>query len=596
MMHKSHNGVSFRQNAHRAKDFFGVWRRLLAACRPHRLAILFSVLAAIGATVCTITAPLFVEELTTLVEHNMHTDVPFAEFAHIALVLAVLYVLGALLFALERWLTAGFAQHVSHHIRFHVFEKINRLPLQRCEQLERGDLLSRVTNDVDAVGHGLHESAGELLPAVSLLLGSILMMLFTNVTLALVAIASTLIGVGAMLLVMRFSQKYFLRQQQDIGALENCVEECYSAYDTVRSCNAGAAVRERFLSLNAKLDTSSFYARFFSGILTPLMSFMANFGYFAVCVCGAVLVIKGSIGFGTVVAFMFFVHHFVHPFAEIATAMQGVQSAAAAGERVYEFLDLEEMDEEQGKKEHLATSRGEIELRNVCFAYPGADRDVIHDLTLSIEGGKKVAVFGPSGSGKTTLAHLIAGFYPPREGSILLDGVSAEALSKQAVHEQISLVLQVPWIFAGSVRDNLIYTTKGVSEERMRAVCRAVGIDAFVSALPQGYDTVIGEGITLSEGQRQQLGIARVLIADRPILILDEATVALDPLTEAQITAAIDTFAADRTVITIAHRLQTLRHADLIVGMREGRVCELGTHEELLAQNGTYRELYLAKL
>ena len=596
MMHKSHDGVSFRQNTHRAKDFFGVWRRLLAACRPYRLAILFSVLAAIGATACTITAPLFVEELTTLIEHSIQGDVPLTEFAHIALALAALYVIGALLFALERWLTAGFAQHVSHHIRFHVFEKINRLPLQRCERLERGDLLSRVTNDVDNVGHGLHESIGELLPALSLLLGSLLMMLFTNVTLALVAIASTLIGVGGMMLIMRCSQKYFLRQQQDIGALGGYIEECYTAYDTVRSCNASAAVRDRFLKLNAKLDTSSFYARFFSGMLTPVMSFMANFGYFAVCVCGAVLVINGSIGFGTVVAFMFFVHHFVHPFAEIATAMQGVQSAAAAGERVYEFLDLEEMEREEGKQEHLATTRGEVLLQGVSFAYPDAERDVIHDLSLSIEGGKKVAVFGPSGSGKTTLAHLIAGFYQPREGSILLDGVPTQQLSVHAVHEQISLVLQVPWIFEGSVRDNLVYTTKNVAEERMRAVCRAVGIDAFIESLPEGYDTVIGEGLTLSEGQRQQLGIARVLIADRPILILDEATVALDPLTETQITAAIDTFAADRTVITIAHRLQTLRHADLIVGMREGRVCEQGTHQELLEKDGMYAELYRARV
>ncbi len=596
MMHKSHDGVSFRQNSHEVKDFFGVWRRLLSACRPYRLSILFSVLAAIGATVCTIVAPLWMAELTTLIEQSVHVGVSLPDFTQIALVLLGMYVAGALLFAIERWLTAGFAQHVSHHIRFHVFEKINRLPVQRCEHMARGDLLSRVTNDVDAVGHALHESIGELLPAIALLLGSLFMMLLTDAALALVAIAATLLGVGGMLLIMRRSQRYFLRQQENLGALGGYVEQCYTGYDTVRSCNAEQAARERFLSLNAKLNASSFYARFMAGMLTPLMSFMANFGYFAVCVCGAVFVMNGRIDFGVVVAFMFFVHHFAHPFAEIATAMQAVQSAAAAGERVYEFLDLEEMEDEGQKLAHLSSCQGGVVFDNVSFRYPDADRDVIRAFSLAVEPGKKVAIFGPSGTGKTTLAHLLSGFYLPCEGEIRLDGVSTADLSKRAVHEQVSLVLQTPWFFEGSVRDNLVYCTEEVSEERMRDVCRAVGIDGFISALPEGYDTAIGQGITLSEGQRQQLSIARVLIADRPVLVLDEATVAMDPMTEAQILDAIDTLAASRTVITIAHRLETLRHADVIVVMCEGRVCEQGTHEQLLAQNGFYAELYRAKV
>ncbi len=592
MINKHQNGIGFHpQEKHEVKDFFGVWRRLLRSCRPHLVALIFSVICAIGTTALTILAPLKMAELTNLISSTLYTGVEIDAFTAIAVTLVLMYVSSALLSALLRWLTAGMAQHVSHHIRYHVFQKINRLPLYRCEHLGRGDLLSRVTNDVDMVGHALHESIGELLPAAALLVGSLLMMLLTDVMMASVAVAATLIGVGGMLLIMRYSQKYFVRQQRHLGELNSHVEECYTGVATVRDCSAEQSVKQTFLRLNAQLAKSSFSARFFSGLLTPLMSFMGNLGYLAVCVTGAVLVLNGRITFGVIVAFMFFVHHFAHPFAEIATAMQGVQSAAAAGERVYEFLDMEEAERSTDAPVHLETVRGALTLEGVSFCYPDEVQDVLHGLSFDIAPGEHVAICGATGSGKTTLAYLLAGFYRPHRGHVYIDGVDVAQLGTEQLHRCVSLVLRNAWIFEGTVRENLSYCTEAHDEQKMLDVCRAIGADAFIEKLPLGYDTVLGRGITLSEGERQMISLVRALIADRPIMILDEAAVTLDAIREARIARAVRELTAGRTTLTISHRMSTLQAADRVLVMENGTVADVGTHKELLERNGAYAAL-----
>ena len=592
MLRKYHNGMAFSlQKREKAKDFVGVWRRLLRACRHHVLGIAVALAAAVGAAVLAVLAPLRLAELTDLFTAGIDEGVNVADFADKALVLLLFYLLGALCSVLSKWLLSGMTQHVSHALRRKISQKINRLPTLSCENAVTGDLLSRVTNDMDTVGHAMHECMAELPSAVALLLGSLVAMLLVSVPLAVLSVVITLLGALSVFLIMRHSQRYFTRQQKDLGDLEAYVEEAYEGCDTVKLCNAQPAVKKGFLMLNKRLEHSVFRARFMAGTLSPLMSFVANLAYLSVCVVGSLLVLSGQLSFGAVVAFVFFVHLFIHPFTEIANAMQGLQSAAAAGERVYDFLDAEEIPLPAQGCVTLSKVRGEVEFSHVDFTYPGHDAKALQDVSFTVSPGQTVAIVGASGSGKSTLARLLGGFYLPTDGEVRIDGVATDRLSQKQIHRLIAPVFRNAWVFEGSLRDNLVYCNAGVSDEELYAACRAVGIHRYIRTLPKGYDTVIGRDLRLSEGQLQQLEIARALLSDHPLLIFDEATAALDPRAEGQILSALHSLARGKTTFLIAHRPATVKKADLVLFLQDGRLAASGTHEQLLATDAAYSAL-----
>ena len=580
-----------RHQGGRAKDFKGTWKKLLVYCRSYYVPILIAVLCAAAGTIFTLVGPDQLSDLTKVITNGLLGGIDMEEVSRIGFLLVTLYVCGAVLNFTQHFIMTTISQRVSRRMRSQICVKINRLPMSFYGRTSNGDILSRVTNDVDMISQSLNQSIGMLVSAITLFAGSLIMMLVTNVIMAVTAVAAVFLGFLLMSLITGHSQKYFSRQQRHLGELNGQIEEIYSGHTVVKAYNGEEEARKKFEEMNGKLKQSAFRAQCLAGMMQPLMIFIGNLGYVAVCVMGAVLTMNHQIGFEVIVAFMMYVRFFTQPLSQIAQAVQSLQSGAAAGERVFEFLEAEEMQEESGKNAHLDRVRGEVEFDHVKFGYTD-DKVIIHDFSAHALPGQKIAIVGPTGAGKTTLVNLLMRFYELQGGEIRIDGVPTSALRREEVHSQFCMVLQDTWLFEGTIRENLVYCTPEVPEGRMEEACRAVGLDHFIHTLPRGYDTPLNDQLNLSQGQKQQLTIARAMIADKPMLILDEATSSVDTRTEQQIQSAMDALMKGRTSFVIAHRLSTIKNADLILVLKDGDVIESGTHQELLDRNGFYAGLY----
>ena len=581
-----------RRPAEKSKDFKGTWMKIIRYCKRYLAVIVVALICAVAGTILTILGPDKLSDLTKVITEGIATGIDMERVKSIGLTLVVFYVGSAILSFGQQFIMATVTQNVTKQLRSDISVKINRLPMAYYNKTSTGDVLSRVTNDVDMISQSMNQSIGNLVSAVALFFGSLIMMFKTNVIMTLTAVIATMIGFGLMSLITSHSQKYFSRQQANLGVLNGHIEEIYSGHTVVKAYNGEKNAKKVFDELNNNLRDSAFKAQSLSGLMQPLMAFIGNFGYVAVCVMGAVLTMKGYIGFEIIVAFMMYIRLFTQPLAQIAQATQSLQSAAAAGERVFAFLGAEEMSDESDKTEKLGKAEGYVDFEHVKFGYEDTDKIIIHDFSAKAKPGQKIAIVGPTGAGKTTLVNLLMRFHEIQSGDIKIDGISTRDMKREEVRSQFCMVLQDTWLFEGTVRENLVYNTENVSEEKIEAACKAVGLDHFIRTLPHGYDTILNDQVSLSQGQKQQLTIARAMIADKPMLILDEATSSVDTRTELQIQKAMDALMQNRTSFVIAHRLSTIKNADLILVLKDGDIIESGNHEELLAKGGFYADLY----
>lgn len=576
-------------------SFYG---RMKPYIRGFQLPFLLAMIGAIVSATITVIGPDKLKEITNTITKGltptatgMIPGINLDKVGKIALTLAILYVISAVVGYIQSFTVATIVQRFSQRLRKAIQTKINKVPLSYFDSHSQGDTLSRVTNDVDLLGQSLNQSLGTLVTSTMLLIGSIFMMFHSNVSMALTAIGSVLIGFVLVMVIMGSSQPLFKRQQNNLAAINGYVEEIYSGHNVVTSYNAAGETSETFKKLNTNLYKSMWQSQFLSGIMMPLMIFVGNFGYVMVCVVGAVKVINGDITMGDVVAFMIYVRIFSQPLSQIAQAFTQMQSATAAMSRVFEFLEEDEMEDESHKERQLSDVKGEVTFDNVFFGY-SKDKTIIHDFSAVAKPGQKVAIVGPTGAGKTTIVNLLMKFYEIDKGQIAIDGVDTRLMSREEVHDQFSMVLQDTWLFEGTIKENLIYNQENITDEQVVAAAKAVGVHHFIMTLPDGYDTYLDDSVTLSIGQKQLLTIARALLKDAPLLILDEATSSVDTRTEELIQKAMDKLMEGRTSFVIAHRLSTIKNADLILVMKDGNIIEQGSHDELMTEGGFYADLY----
>ena len=556
-----------------------------------QLPFVIAVTGAIISSIITVFGPYKLREITNLITDGLVGEMDLGAISNIGLFLAFLYVVGSLINYAQGYAISDMIQHFSKRLRTAIAEKINRLPLSYFDSHSQGDTLSRVTNDVDTVGQSLTQSLGTLISSVLLLIAVLFMMFYTNVVLSFVTIGSVLLGFVFSAVLMAKSQRYFQEQQSNLAAINGYVEEMYSGHNVITSYNGAEKTRQAFNILNQNLYTSMWKSQFISGIMFPLMNFVGNFGYVMVVIVGATMAINGSISMGTIVAFMVYVRIFSQPLSQIAQGITTLQSASAAMGRVFEFLAEADMEDDSHKLQQLTSVKGHVQFKDVFFGY-NPDKTIIHDFSAEAKAGQKIAIVGPTGAGKTTIVNLLMKFYDIERGQIMIDGVDIKDMQRSEVHDAFSMVLQDTWLFEGTIKENLIYNQKNITDQAVVEAAKAVGVHHFIMTLPDGYDTVLDDTVSLSVGQKQLLTIARALLKDAPLLILDEATSSVDTRTEELIQKAMDKLMEGRTSFVIAHRLSTIRNADLILVMRDGNIIEQGNHDQLMEQGGFYADLY----
>lgn len=580
------------ERAHeKPKNFKESISKLIIYSKSHLKYIIVASILSIGATIFAIISPNKLSDLVDTITSGIIFGIDISALEQIAILLVFFYSANFLLNYVQNFIMATLTQSISKKLRKDISYKINKLPLKYFDSTNYGEVLSRVTNDVDIMGQTLNNSVSSILRAGTLFIGTTIMMFVTNYIMALTAIISSVIGFVFMMIIMKNSQKYFSLQQKGLGELNAHIEEIYSNHEIVKVYNATTISKEKFNGVNNKLYSSAWKSQFLSGLMPTLMGFIGNIGYVGVTVVGALLVNNSVITFGTIVAFMIYVRLFTNPLSQLAQSMVQLQSAAAASERVFNFLEEEELEEEINKIESINNIKGNIEFKNVKFGYL-ENKPVINNFSCKVTPGQKIAIVGHTGAGKTTIVNLLMKFYEIWDGDILIENNSIHDLSRNAVHNSFSMVLQDTWLFEGSIKDNIIYCKENVSEQEVINACKAVGIDNFIRTLPHGYNTILDDNTSISAGQKQLLTIARAMIQNNPILILDEATSSVDTRTEELIQIAMDKLTKNKTSFIIAHRLSTIKNADVILVMDHGDIIEQGKHEDLINKNGFYAELY----
>lgn len=550
------------------------------------------VLAALGA-VLTIIGPDKVGEITDLIADGLMTGIDLKAVARVGIFLGAIYISSSLFTFIQQYIMATVTLKMSYRMRSDLSRKINCVPQKYFNSHSQGDILSRITNDVSTLQQGLTNSLPTIISAAAQFVGCLIMMFVTEWRLALISLFITFLGLFLIVFIMSKSQKFFLDRQESLGKLNGYVEEMYSGHEVVRISRGADNVKEHFGGLNEAVYNANWKSQFLSGMMQPLMNVIGNIAYVAVCVFGSVLALNGTIKFGVIISFILYVRLFTSPLGQIAQGMTNMQTASASAQRIFDFIESEELSDESDKSSEMPEVNGNVSFENVHFSYPDTpDKVIIKNFSAEVKAGQKVAIVGPTGAGKTTMVNLLMRFFEINSGSISIDGTPISQLSRETVHNMFSMVLQDTWLFEGTVRENLVYNMEGISDESLERVCKACGLDKFVHTLPNGFDTVLSESVAISAGQKQLLTIARAMLQNAPMLILDEATSSVDTRTELLIQRAMDKLTKGRTSFVIAHRLSTIKNADLILVMRDGDVIESGNHETLMAKGGFYAELY----
>lgn len=550
------------------------------------------VLAALGA-VLTIIGPDKVGEITDLMADGLMTGIDLKAVARVGIFLGAIYISSSLFTFIQQYIMATVTLKMSYRMRSELSRKINCVPQKYFNSHSQGDILSRITNDVSTLQQGLTNSLPTIISAAAQFVGCLIMMFVTEWRLALISLFITFLGLFLIVFIMSKSQKFFLDRQESLGKLNGYVEEMYSGHEVVRISRGAGNVKKHFGGLNEAVYNANWKSQFLSGIMQPLMNVIGNLAYVAVCVFGSVLALNGTITFGVIISFILYVRLFTSPLGQIAQGMTNMQTASASAQRIFDFIESEELPDESDKSSEMPEVKGNVSFENVRFSYPDTpDKVIIKSFSAEVKAGQKVAIVGPTGAGKTTMVNLLMRFFEINSGSISIDGTPISQLSRETVHNMFSMVLQDTWLFEGTVRENLVYNMEGISDESLERVCKACGLDKFVHTLPEGFDTVLSESVAISAGQKQLLTIARAMLQNAPMLILDEATSSVDTRTELLIQRAMDKLTKGRTSFVIAHRLSTIKNADLILVMRDGDVIESGNHETLMAKGGFYAELY----